>query len=65
MMISNIEEYLINLKDNTINYNIYDDYKKFNYNNKELFKLHLDFLLNNIYIDIKINEYSTAFVDSN
>ena len=58
-MISNIENYLINLESNTqnsLNFDIYNNYKKFNNNDKKLFKLHLDFLLNNIYKHIKINE---------
>jgi hypothetical protein len=54
-MISNIENYLSKCN-NLIDYNIYNDYKKFNYNDKELFKLHLDFLLNNLYKHIKIND---------
>ena len=58
-MISNIDNYLCEcekLEIYNINNDIYNNYKKFNYNNKELFKLHLDFLLNNIYINIKIKK---------
>jgi len=60
-MISNIENYLCkynNLsqsKYNNITLNC-NDYKKFGYNDKELFKLHLDFLLKNFYKNIKIND---------
>ena len=58
-MISNIDNYLCEcekLEIYNINNDIYNNYKNFNYNNKELFKLHLDFLLNNIYINIKIKK---------
>ena len=55
-MISNIENYLCEYEKSEINNDIYNDYKRFNYNDKELFKLHLDFLLNNIYLNIKIND---------
>lgn len=62
-MISNIENYLYDIlqnKENIINNDIYNDYKKFNYNNKELFVLHLDFLLNNFYKNIKIKEINIS-----
>jgi len=59
-MISNIENYLLQNKEKIINYNIYDNYKIFNYDNKELFTLHLDFLLNNFYKDIKIKEINIS-----
>lgn len=59
-MISNIENYLLQNKEKIINYNIYDNYKIFNYDNKELFTLHLDFLLNNLYKDIKIKEINIS-----
>ena len=58
-MISNIDNYLnelYKLEIYDINNDIYNNYKNFSYNNKELFKLHLDFLLNNIYINIKITK---------
>jgi predicted restriction endonuclease len=54
-MISNIENYLSKCN-NLIDYNLINyNYKNFNYDDKELFKLHLDFLLNNFYKHIKIN----------
>ena len=58
-MISNIEKYLCEYEKSEINNDIYNNYKKFNYNDKKLFKLHLDFLLNNIYKHIKINDCSS------
>ena len=48
-----LEEYLDNYKKEYIYSNFYIKYKKFNYSNKELFKYHLHFLLENIYRNIK------------
>ena len=49
-----LEEYL--LTNNTINEN---NYKQFNYNSYEEFKIDLDFLLSNIYSDIQIINLQT------
>lgn len=53
-----LENYLDDIldKDKTINYTIFNEYKKFNYDNKDLFEINLKFLLDNIYTDIKIVE---------
>ena len=49
-----LEEYL--LTNNTVNEN---NYKQFNYDSYEEFKIDLDFLLNNIYSDIQIINLQT------
>jgi hypothetical protein len=49
-----LEEYL--LTNNTVNEN---NYKQFNYDNYEEFKIDLDFLLSNIYSDIQIINLQT------
>jgi len=49
-----LEEYL--LTNNTINEN---NYKQFNYDSYEEFKIDLDFLLSNIYSDIQIINLQT------
>jgi len=53
-----LENYLDDIleKDKTINYHIFNEYEKFNYDNKDLFEINLKFLLDNIYTDIKIVE---------
>jgi hypothetical protein len=48
-----LEEYLDNYTKPYINSNIYINYKKFNYNNEDLFKYHLHFLLDTIYTHIE------------
>jgi len=49
-----LEEYL--LTNNTVNEN---NYKQFNYDSYEEFKIDLDFLLSNIYSDIQIINFQT------
>jgi len=44
-----LENYLDNIDNTDLEYTIYEDYEKFGYDDKELFKLHLDFLLENMY----------------
>ena len=44
-----LSNFLKNYKYNTIDKNIYNMYENFNYDNFELFKIHLDFLLTHIY----------------
>jgi predicted restriction endonuclease len=53
-----LENYLDDIleKDKTINYNIFNEYNKFDYDNKDLFEIDLKFLLDNIYSEIKIVE---------
>jgi hypothetical protein len=47
-----LEKYLDNYNEKYIYSTFYKNYKKFNYNNQELFKFHLHFLLDNIYTNI-------------
>lgn len=53
-----LENYLDNIleKDKIINYHIFNEYNKFDYDNKDLFEIDLKFLLDNIYSEIKIVE---------
>ena len=49
----NLELFLDNYKNNEINTKIYDEYKSFDYDDKEIFIMDLNFLLENIY-NIKV-----------
>ena len=51
-----IEIYLDNLKNNNLDYEMYNRYEEFGYVNKDLFKIDMDFILENFYKNVKIVE---------
>jgi len=54
-----LENILNNHTNNVINISVFNDYKKFNYDSKELLEIDLDFLTKNIY-DITLSEPKVA-----
>ena len=57
-----LENFLDNHNNQTIDINIYDKYKEFNYEDESLYKLHLNFMLKNIY-NIKLTGISNKRLD--
>jgi len=54
-----LELYLDEYENKTLSDDIYDEYLKFGYNDEQLYKLHLDFMLNNLY-NIKLTKSARA-----
>lgn len=59
-----LEEYLDNCDNTTINKDIYNDFKLFNYTNEKLYNKHLHFMLSNLY-NIQITDVRPIRLNQN